>query len=115
MRQTLATSNMKTTSMEDVLPYDLKPVEELPLAPCYAGLSDSYHTPVARMNQVNPKYVLRNHLAQAAIDSAINGDDSEVAVLMRLLSRPYDEQPAMERYAAAPPDELRHLEISCSS
>jgi uncharacterized protein YdiU (UPF0061 family) len=34
---------------------------------------------------------------------------------MRLLSRPYDEQPDMERYAAAPPDELRHLEISCSS
>jgi uncharacterized protein YdiU (UPF0061 family) len=34
---------------------------------------------------------------------------------MRLLSRPYDEQPAMERYAATPPDELRHLEISCSS
>ena len=69
----------------------------------------------ARMNRVNPKYVLRNHLAQAAIERAVDGDDSEVAVLMRLLSRPYDEQPDMERYAAAPPDELRHLEISCSS
>ncbi|OGU22885.1 MAG: hypothetical protein A2580_12010 [Hydrogenophilales bacterium RIFOXYD1_FULL_62_11] len=68
-----------------------------------------------RMNRVNPKYVLRNHLAQAAIDRALNGDDSEVATLMRLLSRPYDEQPGMERYAAAPPDALRHLEISCSS
>jgi len=68
-----------------------------------------------RMNQVNPKYVLRNHLAQAAIERAVNGDDSEVAALMLLLSRPYDEQPDMERYAAAPPDELRHLEISCSS
>lgn len=33
----------------------------------------------------------------------------------RLLSSPYDEQPAVEGYAAAPPDELRHLEISCSS
>jgi uncharacterized protein YdiU (UPF0061 family) len=69
----------------------------------------------ARMNRVNPKYVLRNHLAQAAIDRAMTGDDSEVATLMRLLSRPYDERPEMERYAAAPPDELRHLEISCSS
>ncbi|MDP3135670.1 MAG: protein adenylyltransferase SelO family protein, partial [Burkholderiaceae bacterium] len=68
-----------------------------------------------RMNRVNPKYVLRNHLAQAAIDCALNGDDSEVATLMRLLSRPYDEQPGMERYAAASPDALRHLEISCSS
>ena len=69
----------------------------------------------ARMNRVNPKYVLRNHLAQAAIERAMEGDDNEVATLMRLLSRPYDEQPGMERYAAAPPDELRHLEISCSS
>jgi uncharacterized protein YdiU (UPF0061 family) len=68
-----------------------------------------------RMNRVNPKYVLRNHLAQAAIERALNGDDSEVATLMRLLGRPYDEQPGMERYAAAPPDTLRHLEISCSS
>jgi uncharacterized protein YdiU (UPF0061 family) len=69
----------------------------------------------ARMNRVNPKFVLRNHLAQIAIDRATDGDDSEVATLMQLLSRPYDEQPGMERYAAAPPDELRHLEISCSS
>ena len=69
----------------------------------------------AQMNRVNPKYVLRNHLAQNAIERALNGDDSEVATLMRLLSRPYDEQPEMVRYAAAPPDELRHLEISCSS
>jgi uncharacterized protein YdiU (UPF0061 family) len=53
------------------------------------------------MNRVNPKYVLRNHLAQAAIERAVDGDNSEVAALMRLLSRPYDEQPDMERYAAA--------------
>ncbi len=69
----------------------------------------------ARMNRVNPHYVLRNHLAQAAIDRAVAGDDSEVATLMRLLARPYDEQPGMERYAAAPPAELRNLEIGCSS
>jgi uncharacterized protein YdiU (UPF0061 family) len=69
----------------------------------------------ARMNRMNPKYVLRNHLAQAAIERALQGDDTEVAALMRLLSRPYDEQPGMEHYAGAPPDELRHLEISCSS
>jgi len=69
----------------------------------------------ASMNRVNPKYVLRNHLAQAAIERAMNGDDTEVDALMRLLSRPYDERPEMGHYAAAPPDELRHLEISCSS
>ena len=69
----------------------------------------------ARMNRVNPKYVLRNHLAQAAIERAMDGDDTEIDTLMQLLSRPYDEQPDRERYADAPPDELRHLEISCSS
>jgi uncharacterized protein YdiU (UPF0061 family) len=45
----------------------------------------------------------------------VSGDDSEVATLMQLLARPYDEQPGMERYAAAPPAELRNLEIGCSS
>lgn len=69
----------------------------------------------ARMNRVNPKYVLRNHLAQAAIECAIEGDDTEVARLMQLLSRPYDEQPDMEAYAAVPPEALRQLEIGCSS
>jgi len=68
-----------------------------------------------RMNQVNPKYVLRNHLAQTAIERAMAGDDTEIATLMQVLRRPYDEQADMDRYANAPPDELRHLEISCSS
>jgi uncharacterized protein YdiU (UPF0061 family) len=69
----------------------------------------------ARMNRVNPKYVLRNHLAQAAVERAAQGDVGEITRLMQLLSRPYDEQPEMEGYAAVPPDELRQLEISCSS
>lgn len=68
-----------------------------------------------RMNRVNPKYVLRNHLAQAAIEKAEAGDDSEVARLMDLLRRPYDEQPSMEAYAEPPPDDLRNIEVSCSS
>jgi uncharacterized protein YdiU (UPF0061 family) len=68
-----------------------------------------------RMNRVNPKYVLRNHLAQAAILKAQSGDFSEVDRLMKLLRRPYDEQPEMESYAAEPPAGLRHIEVSCSS
>lgn len=67
------------------------------------------------MNRVNPKYVLRNHLAQAAIERAEAGDDTEVAKLVRLLARPYDEQPEMDAYAAPPPEELRNIEVSCSS
>lgn len=69
----------------------------------------------ARMNAVNPKYVLRNHLAQAAIVRAEAGDASEVARLFALLQRPFDEQPEFEAYAAEPPPEARHIEVSCSS
>lgn len=69
----------------------------------------------ARMNRVNPRYVLRNHLAQAAIEKSEAGDDSEIDVLMKLLARPFDEQPGMEAYAAEPPPEQRHIEVSCSS
>ncbi|WP_293369449.1 YdiU family protein [Nevskia sp.] len=69
----------------------------------------------ARMNAANPKYVLRNHLAQAAIARAETGDYSEIDRLFTLLSQPFAEQPEHETYAAEPPPEARHIEVSCSS
>jgi len=68
-----------------------------------------------RMNQVNPKYVLRNHLAQAAIDKAQAGDFGEIETLRALLARPFDEQPGMEAYALPPPPGTQNVEVSCSS
>lgn len=70
---------------------------------------------IAEMNRVNPKYVLRNHLAQAAIEKAESGDYSGVDALMRILSRPYDDQPGMEAYAEPPAKDLPRIEVSCSS
>ena len=67
------------------------------------------------MDAVNPKYVLRNYLAQVAIEKAQNKDYSELARLLAVLQRPYDEQPEHEHYAALPPDWASHLEVSCSS
>jgi serine/tyrosine/threonine adenylyltransferase len=67
------------------------------------------------MDAVNPKYVLRNHLAQAAIERAQAGDFAEVRRLHELLRRPYDEQPERASYAALPPDWARGIEVSCSS
>ncbi|HEY4540976.1 MAG TPA: YdiU family protein [Noviherbaspirillum sp.] len=67
------------------------------------------------MNRVNPKYVLRNYLAQVAIDKAQDRDFSEVARLLAVLERPFDEQPEHEQYAQLPPDWASHLEVSCSS
>ncbi len=63
----------------------------------------------------NPKYILRNYLAQNAIALAEQGDFSEVENLRQLLMRPFDEQPAQEKYADFPPDWGKSLEISCSS
>jgi uncharacterized protein YdiU (UPF0061 family) len=72
-----------------------------------------------RMDRVNPKYVLRNHLAEVAIRRARGDygerDFSEVARLLKVLERPYDEQPGFEPYAEEPPDWARTLELSCSS
>nr|WP_197986389.1 MULTISPECIES: YdiU family protein [unclassified Massilia] len=67
------------------------------------------------MNLVNPKYVLRNYLAQQAIEHAQNGDYSVVRELLAVLEQPFDEQPGKEQYAALPPDWAAHLEVSCSS
>jgi uncharacterized protein YdiU (UPF0061 family) len=69
----------------------------------------------ARMNRVNPKYVLRNHLAETAIVRARGGDFSEVQRLLQVLQHPFDEQPAHEADAGFPPDWATHLEVSCSS
>jgi uncharacterized protein YdiU (UPF0061 family) len=69
-----------------------------------------------RMDGVNPKYILRNYLAQVAIRRAEESRDfSEVERLLELLRRPFDEQPEMESYAALPPDWAQHIEVSCSS
>jgi uncharacterized protein YdiU (UPF0061 family) len=67
------------------------------------------------MHAVNPKYVLRNYLAQDAIDKAQNKDFSEIEKLLAVLERPFDEQPENDRYAALPPDWASDLEVSCSS
>jgi len=67
------------------------------------------------MNKVNPKYILRNYLAQNAIAAAQKGDYSLVNTLHDVLKNPFDEQPDFESYADFPPQWGKELEISCSS
>jgi uncharacterized protein YdiU (UPF0061 family) len=69
----------------------------------------------AAMNRTNPKFVLRNHLAQAAIVRAQQGDFSEVQRLLQVLEHPFDEQPEHAAYADHPPAGAQQVEVSCSS
>jgi len=71
------------------------------------------------MNSVNPKYVLRNYLAQIAIDKATLGDYSEISQLMTILKNPYSDQPEYQRYFVKRPEWAKHKAgcsmLSCSS
>ncbi|WP_199436787.1 protein adenylyltransferase SelO [Vibrio owensii] len=75
----------------------------------------SAETRCEKMRRTNPKYILRNYLAQTAIDKAEEGDFSEVNRLAELLKRPYNEQPEFDDYAKLPPEWGKKMEISCSS
>jgi uncharacterized protein YdiU (UPF0061 family) len=67
------------------------------------------------MDAVNPKYILRNHLAQIAIEKAQQNDFAEIATLLKILATPFDEQKEYDSYAKPPPPDLTSIEVSCSS
>ena len=73
----------------------------------------------ARMRQANPKFVLRNYLAQQAIDAAEGGDPSLIESLLNVMRHPYDEQPQHDALAGKRPEWARHKPgcsaLSCSS
>jgi uncharacterized protein YdiU (UPF0061 family) len=73
----------------------------------------------AKMNSVNPKFVLRNYLAQLAIDEAEKGDGTKVDELLEVMRHPYDEQLGNEAYAEKRPEWARNRPgcsmLSCSS
>jgi len=73
----------------------------------------SYAERKAKMNQVNPKYVLRNYMAQLAIDDADKGDYKLIDELFQMLKKPYEEQPKYEKWFTKRPDWARH-KVGCS-
>lgn len=67
------------------------------------------------MLQENPKYVLKNHMLQEAIDFAEKGDFSMVEQLLYIAAHPYDELPEFEHFAGDTPQEYKNIGLSCSS
>ena len=67
------------------------------------------------MRAVNPKYVLRNWVAQEAIAACEAGDDTVVRALLDVVRAPYDEHPAHEGWARTAPAHYADLSVSCSS
>jgi uncharacterized protein YdiU (UPF0061 family) len=85
----------------------------------YAARAKQEDRRIERMNSANPKYVFRNYLAQLAIDALERGDASVMERLLKVLERPYDEQPAHHDLAARRPEWARNRAgcsaLSCSS
>ncbi|GGD21315.1 protein adenylyltransferase SelO [Hyunsoonleella pacifica] len=75
--------------------------------------SEIYAGRKKKMNRVNPKYVLRNYMAQLAIDDADKGNYELIDELFQMLKKPYSEQPEYEKWFAKRPDWARH-KVGCS-
>ncbi len=65
------------------------------------------------MNAVNPKYVLRNYMAQLVIDATDEGDYTLLDELFQVLKKPYNEQPEYEKWFEKRPDWARN-KVGCS-
>ena len=69
-----------------------------------------------KMNGINPKYILRNYIAQTIIEKADQEKDfGFLDQWLKVLQSPYDEHPDMESYAGCPPSWAEEISVSCSS
>jgi uncharacterized protein YdiU (UPF0061 family) len=77
--------------------------------------AEPHRPPASAMLRVNPRYVLRNWIAQEAIEHAQRKEFGRIEEIRRVLAAPYDEHPGFERYAHPPSAAAGTIEVSCSS
>ena len=70
---------------------------------------------ITQMNEMNPKFILRNYMLQNAIDQAEEGSYEEIDILMKLITKPFEENLEYERYSEESPEWAKSLGLSCSS
>ncbi|MBZ9676163.1 protein adenylyltransferase SelO [Mesorhizobium sp. ES1-1] len=69
----------------------------------------------ATMHAVNPKFIPRNHRIEEMIQAALGGDFKPFEEMLEVVTRPFDEQPGMERYAEPPQPDERVLQTFCGT
>jgi serine/tyrosine/threonine adenylyltransferase len=111
---------------------DEGPVRSLLADPAaYEAWSAGWRTEVARsrsehgltaeqvadaMDSVNPRYIPRNHLVEAALDAAVDHDDlGPVTELLDVLADPFAERPGLERFAGPAPDDFGPYRTFCGT
>jgi uncharacterized protein YdiU (UPF0061 family) len=77
--------------------------------------NDSWSQVQQKMLAVNPKFVLRNHLAQEAIEAAENDDFSICDALITVLSSPFADHPEFTYFSKPPANQQKGISLSCSS
>ncbi|WP_408095501.1 protein adenylyltransferase SelO [Peredibacter sp. HCB2-198] len=68
-----------------------------------------------RMKKTNPKYVLKNYIAQEIIEDVEAGSSKKLEEWLNVLYAPFDEHPEFESYAGPTPPSKKNFEVSCSS
>ena len=76
-------------------------------------LSDSERS--LKMKATNPKYVLKNYIAQEVIQDVEAGNPTKLNQWLEVFYKPFDEHEAFEKYSRPTPSELKNIEVSCSS
>ena len=72
-------------------------------------------TPADDLDRVNPVYVPRNHLVEAALTAATDGDQAPYDALLAVLERPFDERPGLEAYAQGAPSDFGPYQTFCGT